>query len=46
MVLKPVGVLHLMFTMMGAAMLVMGAKLRRGHGLTLPEPKFLKGVTA
>jgi 2-polyprenyl-6-methoxyphenol hydroxylase-like FAD-dependent oxidoreductase len=46
MVLKPIGVLHLMFTMMGAAMLLMGAKLRRGHGLTLPEPKFLKGVTA
>lgn len=41
MVMKPLGVLHLMFTMMRAAMLLMGAKLRRGHAVPLPTPRFL-----
>jgi 2-polyprenyl-6-methoxyphenol hydroxylase-like FAD-dependent oxidoreductase len=44
MVLKPAGVLHLMFTMMGAAMFFMGAKLRRGHGLAPPQPRYLTAV--
>jgi 2-polyprenyl-6-methoxyphenol hydroxylase-like FAD-dependent oxidoreductase len=41
MVLKPRFVLHLMMTMMAGAMVFMGAKLRRGHGIAPPEPKFL-----
>lgn len=44
MVLKPVGVLHVMMSMMGVMMLFMGAKLRKGNGIALPEPKFLKQV--
>ncbi|HYO57501.1 FAD-dependent monooxygenase [Archangium sp.] len=46
MVLKPIGVLHVMFTMMGMAMRVMGKKLRAGHGIPPPQPKFLKPVAA
>jgi 2-polyprenyl-6-methoxyphenol hydroxylase-like FAD-dependent oxidoreductase len=44
MAFKPVGVLHLMFTMLGAAMTLMPGKFARGNGLTLPEPKYLKPV--
>ena len=42
MVMKPIGALHLMFTMLGAAMAVMPGKLGKGHGIAPPEPKFLK----
>jgi 2-polyprenyl-6-methoxyphenol hydroxylase-like FAD-dependent oxidoreductase len=44
MVLKPRGVLHLMFTIMSFFMLFMGAKMRRGHGIAPPEPKYLTKV--
>ncbi len=42
MVLKPAGVLHLMMSIMGVMMFFMGAKLRKGHGIPMPEPRFLK----
>ena len=42
MVMKPLGALHLMFTLLGAAMALMPGKLGKGHGLTPPEPKFLR----
>jgi 2-polyprenyl-6-methoxyphenol hydroxylase-like FAD-dependent oxidoreductase len=45
MVLKPVGVLHMMFTMLGLAMKVMARKLQAGHGVPPPEPKYLKPVS-
>jgi hypothetical protein len=45
-VLKPQAVLHLMFTMMGAAMVVMGKKLKAGHGIAPPSPRFLTPVGA
>ncbi len=41
MVLKPAGVLHLMFTVMGAAMLFFGKKLRQGPAVLLPQPRYL-----
>jgi 2-polyprenyl-6-methoxyphenol hydroxylase-like FAD-dependent oxidoreductase len=41
MVLKPLPVLHLMFTMLGAAMVFMGKKLRAGHGIAPPVPRYL-----
>jgi 2-polyprenyl-6-methoxyphenol hydroxylase-like FAD-dependent oxidoreductase len=44
MVLKPIGVLHMMFTMLGAAMAVFGGKMTRGHGIAPPEPKFFSQV--
>jgi 2-polyprenyl-6-methoxyphenol hydroxylase-like FAD-dependent oxidoreductase len=44
MVLKPLGVLHVMFSMMGLAMKVMGKKLRAGHGIPPPEPRYLGRV--
>jgi 2-polyprenyl-6-methoxyphenol hydroxylase-like FAD-dependent oxidoreductase len=44
MVLKPVGVLHVMFTMLGLAMKVMASKLQAGHGIPPPQPKYLKPV--
>ncbi len=44
MVLKPLGVLHVMFTMMRAAMVFMGAKMQRGHGLVPPEPLYLTPI--
>jgi 2-polyprenyl-6-methoxyphenol hydroxylase-like FAD-dependent oxidoreductase len=42
MVMKPAGVLHLMFTMLGLAMKVMARKLQAGHGIPPPEPKYLQ----
>ena len=45
MSLKPIGVLHLRFTMLGAAMTLMPGKFARGNGLALPEPKYLKPVS-
>jgi len=44
MVLKPRGVLHFMFSIMGVFMLFLGAKLRRGHGIAPPEPRYLTKV--
>jgi 2-polyprenyl-6-methoxyphenol hydroxylase-like FAD-dependent oxidoreductase len=41
MVLKPLGALHVMFSMMALAMKVMGKKLRAGHGIPPPEPRYL-----
>lgn len=42
MVMKPIPVLHMMMTMLGLTMKVMGKKIRSGHGIPSPEPKFLK----
>jgi 2-polyprenyl-6-methoxyphenol hydroxylase-like FAD-dependent oxidoreductase len=42
MVMKPAPVLHVIFTMLGAAMTVMGTKMRAGHGVPRPEPRYLK----
>lgn len=44
MVLKPIGALHMMFTMLGLAMTLMPGKLGKGHGIAPPEPKYLKQV--
>jgi 2-polyprenyl-6-methoxyphenol hydroxylase-like FAD-dependent oxidoreductase len=44
MVMKPEGVLHMMFTMLSLAMKVMARKLQAGHGIAPPEPKYLKPV--
>ena len=44
MVLKPAPVLHLMMTMLGMAMTVMGRKIRAGHGIAPPVPKYLTPV--
>lgn len=44
MALKPIGVLHLMFSMLGIAMALMPGKLGKGHGIPPPEPKYLKPV--
>jgi 2-polyprenyl-6-methoxyphenol hydroxylase-like FAD-dependent oxidoreductase len=44
MVMKPAPVLHVMMTMMAAAMKVMGAKLRAGDGNAPPVPKYLMRV--
>jgi 2-polyprenyl-6-methoxyphenol hydroxylase-like FAD-dependent oxidoreductase len=41
MVMKPAGVLHVMFTMLRLAMTVMEKKLRAGHGIAPPQPNFL-----
>jgi 2-polyprenyl-6-methoxyphenol hydroxylase-like FAD-dependent oxidoreductase len=46
MVLKPIGVLHLMFTLLGLAMTVMARKLQAGHGIPPPQPRYLKPVGA
>lgn len=45
MVRKPLPVLHVMFSMMGLAMVLMAKKLRAGHGAVLPVPRFLKAAT-
>lgn len=42
--MKPLSVLRMMFGMMKVAMLLMGAKMRRGLGVQLPIPKFLTKV--
>ena len=44
LVLKPIGALHMMFTMLGAAMVLMPGKLSKGHGIPPPEPRFLTPV--
>lgn len=44
MVLKPLPVLHLMFTMLSVAMVVMAKKLKAGNGIAPPEPKYLAPV--
>jgi hypothetical protein len=44
MVMKPVGVLHMMFTLLGLAMKVMAKKLQAGHGIAPPQPNYLKPV--
>lgn len=44
MVLEPLGALHVMFALMGAAMVVAGKRLRAGHGLPPPVPEFLASV--
>ena len=44
MVRKPAFVLHLMMTMLGLAMMVMGRKIRAGHGIAPPVPKYLTAV--
>ena len=44
MVLKPAPVLHVMMTMLGLAMRVMGKKIRAGHGIAPPTPKYLTPV--
>jgi 2-polyprenyl-6-methoxyphenol hydroxylase-like FAD-dependent oxidoreductase len=40
MVLKPLGVLHVMFTMLGVVMKLAGAKMQGGGGPTV-EPRYL-----
>jgi 2-polyprenyl-6-methoxyphenol hydroxylase-like FAD-dependent oxidoreductase len=44
MVLKPLPVLHLMFTMLSMAMTFV-SKLSKGHGIAPPEPRFLTPAT-
>ena len=44
MVMKPRPVLHVMFTMLGAAMAVAGKKLQAGHGIAPPVPRQLTAV--
>jgi 2-polyprenyl-6-methoxyphenol hydroxylase-like FAD-dependent oxidoreductase len=44
MVMKPAFVLHLMMTMLGLAVPVMGRKMRAGHGIAPPVPKYLTAV--
>jgi len=41
MVMKPLVLLHVIFTILGLAMIFLRAKLQRGHGLTPPEPRYL-----
>jgi 2-polyprenyl-6-methoxyphenol hydroxylase-like FAD-dependent oxidoreductase len=45
MVMKPAPVLHVMFTMLGAAMAIMGKRMRAGHGIAPPQPRYLCGVS-
>jgi 2-polyprenyl-6-methoxyphenol hydroxylase-like FAD-dependent oxidoreductase len=44
MVMKPAPILHVMFTMLAAAMPVMGKKIRAGHGVAPPQAKYLQGA--
>jgi 2-polyprenyl-6-methoxyphenol hydroxylase-like FAD-dependent oxidoreductase len=46
MVMKPAPVLHVMMTMLGLAMKVMGKKIRAGHGIAPPAPRYLTPVEA
>jgi DNA-binding transcriptional ArsR family regulator len=41
MVLKPLPVLHMMMTVLGLAMKVMGMKIRAGHGIAPSVPHYL-----
>lgn len=44
MVMKPIPALHIMMTMLGMAMKVMGKKIRAGHGIAPPVPRYLTPV--
>ena len=46
MVMKPAPVLLVMMTMLGLAMTVMGRRIRAGHGIAPPVPKYLTPVKA
>lgn len=44
MVLKPVGVLHVMFTILGAVMRLAGKRMQTARGVTRVEPRYLTPV--
>jgi 2-polyprenyl-6-methoxyphenol hydroxylase-like FAD-dependent oxidoreductase len=44
MVMRPLGILHIMVTILGLAMKLMSKKLSAGHGIAPPQPNYLKPI--